>query len=161
MLTKHNVQKSSILPILFVLLLFLVLSVLSCAIIASGNSVYRKIVDDMDANYQNRVALSYINTKVRQNDSEGLIKIEEFDGTDCLIITEFSDDIEYSTFVYFHEGYIKELFIAADEEFDASAGDRVVNVEEFTISKNQNTINVGVTNTHGKFSKLTIALRTY
>ena len=69
MLTKSNVSGFTLVPVLFVLTLFLLLSFLAVSVIMAGGSVYEKISENMDDNYDRRVTFSYLTTKIRQNDS--------------------------------------------------------------------------------------------
>jgi len=91
MLTKSNVSGFSLVPVLFVLTLFLLLSALSISVIIAGSSVYEKISVNMDNNYDRRVTFSYLATKIRQNDSGGSIYIEEKNGVRMMAIKEKYD----------------------------------------------------------------------
>jgi len=168
MLTKSNVSSFSLIPVLFVLTLFLLLSALSISVILAGSTVYEKISDNMDNNYDRRVTFSYLATKIRQNDSAGKIYIEEKDGVNMIAIKEsdpfFSD--EYVTYIYYYDGYIREIYFELESngktvDFDLDWGEEIIKAEgfEFNFNDDNGKIEMKLTDSDGKIQSTNIFLR--
>ena len=168
MLTKSNVSSFSLIPVLFVLTLFLLLSALSISVIIAGSTVYEKISENMDNNYDRRVTFSYLTTKIRQNDSMGSIYIEEKDGVDMIAIKE-ADQIsgdEYVTYIYYYDGYIRELYFELGSDgktvdFDFDWGNEIIKAErfEFNFNDENDKIEMSLTDMNGKVQSTNVFLR--
>ena len=168
MLTKSNVSGFSLIPVLFVLTLFLLLSALSISVIIAGSTVYEKISDNMDNNYDRRVTFSYLATKIRQNDSAGSIYIEEKDGTNMIAIKEVDPfwDNAYVTYIYYYDGYIRELFFELENDgstvgFELDWGDEIIKAEgfNFSFSDNEDQIVMNLTDKDGNDQSTKVFLR--
>jgi len=168
MLTKSNVSSFSLIPVLFVLTLFLLLSALSISVILAGSTVYEKISNNMDNNYDRRVTFSYLATKIRQNDSAGSIYIEEKDGVNMIAIKEtdqfFGD--EYVTYIYYYDGYIREIFFELEKDgktvdFDLDWGDEIIKADgfEFKFSDQSDKIEMSLTDSEGHVQSTKVFLR--
>ena len=120
---------------LFVITLFLVFAISVVALTGTGASVYQNIVDKMSSNYSSRTSFSYIYNKVHQSDTDGLVSVGDYMGTDALIISEEIDNITYCTYLYEYEGKLKEIFTRQGSEFDPSYGTDILDVDEFSIEK--------------------------
>ena len=167
MLTKSNVSSFSLIPVLFVLTLFLLLSALSISVIIAGSTVYEKISDNMDNNYDRRVTFSYLATKIRQNDSAGSIFVEEKNGTNMIAVKEiYGENDEYVTYIYYYEGYLREIYLDIDSngktiDFDLDDGDKIIKAEgfEFSFCDSGDKIKMSLTDVKGKEQQTTVFLR--
>ena len=165
MLTKSNVSSFTLVPVLFVLTLFLLLSVLSVSVILAGSSVYEKISDNMEDNYDRRVSFSYLTTKIRQNDSDGNIYVEEKGGEQMLAIKENFEGEQYVTYIYYYDGWVREIFLdvidgkTVDFEFDW--GDEIIKVDGFSFFFNDKAgrIEMSLTDRKGNTQSTKVALR--
>jgi len=160
MLTKSNVSAFTLIPVLFVLILFLLLSALSVSVIMAGSAVYEKISANMDANYDRRVTFSYLATKIRQNDETGRIFLKQKDGVDMIAIKESESEM---TYIYYFDGYIREIFVDADTAFELDWGDGIIQAEgfEFAFVDNKYEIEMSLTDSGGKVQTTKITLRSY
>ena len=158
MLAKSNVSGFTLIPVLFVLTLFLLLSALSVSVILAGSTVYEKISADMDQNYDRRVTFSYLATKIRQNDRTGCISVEQKEGVDMIAIKE--NEFE-TTYIYYFEGYIRELFVDADTAFELDWGDGMIKAEgfDFVFVENKNEIEMSLTDSGGNVQSTKVYLR--
>ena len=137
MMSKSNAGIFTLLPVLCVLTLFLLLSVMSVSVILAGSTVYENIAENMDNNYEKRVTLSYLTTKIRQND-RGNIGIEEVNGINMLAIREdFWGLMEFVTYIYYDEenNCIREIFLDITDgaviNFELSDGEHIINSHGF------------------------------
>ena len=167
MLTKSNVSGFSLIPVLFVLTLFLLLSALSISVIIAGSTVYEKISDNMDNNYDRRVTFSYLATKIRQNDSAGSIYIEEKDGVNMIAIKDIDPfwDSAFVTYIYYYDGYIRELYFEIEDgktvDFELDWGDEIIKAEGFSFqfSDNEDQIKMSLTDKDGNDQSTKVFLR--
>lgn len=133
-----NQEKHFIVDILFVLALFGVFTVSALMLVTIGSEVYRHTVDDMDNNYSSRISVAYITEKIRQNDtlvtatgvySEKSIRLSTLGEEPALQMTQNIDGKDYCTYLYLHDGYLKELFTGLDSYIGpnmAAAGQNIM-----------------------------------
>ena len=173
MLTKSNVGGFTLVPVLFVLTLFLLLSVAAIAVILGGSSVYEKIAANMDKNYDHRVTLSYLTTKIRQNDSRGNIYVARINGAEMLAIKEVYGLDEYVTYIYYDsdpeeignkDGYIREIFLELDAfgrtiDFDLADGEKIIKSRGFSFDLSNGRIKMYLSDISGNTQSAQIALR--
>ena len=163
-MTKSKVGSSTLIPVLFVLTLFLLLSALSVSVILAGSSVYEKISANMDQNYDRRVTFSYLTTKIRQNDSAGEIYVKTIDGVEMIAIHETGE--EYITYIYYHDGHIREIYLELEGdgqtvEFELDWGEEIIQAEgfEFNFSEDRGQIEMKLTDSKGYVQSTKIYLR--
>jgi len=110
----------------FVLLIFCVFAVSVLVVLMLSGSIYRNMVDISRNGHDERTALSYIRTKIRNLDSESFIAIDYFNGQSALSIQEFFGDITFETLIYHYDGYVRELFHEKGFEFYPEHGTPIV-----------------------------------
>ena len=130
-------RKRFIVDILFVLALFGVFTVSALVLVTIGADVYHHTVLDMNSNFETRTAVTYITEKVRQND----VYTEDGTGTACLttlndmpalMLTRTVDEENFCTYLYFHEGYLKELYIEKGFSFGGNTLDAGTEIIELS-----------------------------
>lgn len=151
-------------PVVFVLMLFLTISILSCAIIAAGGSVYSGISDDMDYNYESRVSFAYLTTKIRQGDNSGMITSEKFHDVEVLAVSEeYDEDFAVCTYLYYYDGYIRELFfergLGLEEGMALDDGDKIVEAGGFDIKIDGKIVTMTLTGRDNNTYSTKISLR--
>ena len=113
-------QKTFMVDILFLLALFVLFTVSSLILVSVGVEVYRQTTSDMSSNYDMRTSIAYITEKVRQNDGlivahDGTnvsnIDVASLNGKQALVLTQELNHEYYQTYLYYHDGYLKELMI--------------------------------------------------
>ncbi len=134
MQNKNN--KTHIIDILFVLALFAVFAFCALILVILGANIYKNTVASMNDNFTSRIAYSYISEKIRQNDTYECISIGELEGTQALV---FSTDVygsQYATYIYYHDGNLKELFMRAGSDIGSNplnAGTPIMELKEFRL----------------------------
>lgn len=105
-------EKHFIVDALFVMVLFAVFAISALILVTIGADVYRHTVSDMGTNYETRTSVSYITEKIRQNDrSDSDISVTTLDNLPALAMSQEIGGNTYCTYLYYHEGYLKELFV--------------------------------------------------
>ena len=87
---KGKQENHHIVDVLFVLALFCVFAVSALILLLIGANVYQKTVNDMDANYNGRTAVSYITEKIRQNDSDSAVSVGTLMGKPSIIPVSYT-----------------------------------------------------------------------
>lgn len=127
--------KSFLVDVLFVLALFGVFAVSALTLVTIGADVYQHTVQDMNYNYETRTAVAYITEKIRQNDISTTSGgnnacLTTLDNVPALMLTHTIDEEQYCTYLYFHEGYLKELYIQKGFSFGGNTLDAGTSVME-------------------------------
>ena len=138
----------------FVLLTFCVFAISVFLVLILSGSAYRNMVD-MSAYGQNeRIALSYIRTKIRQTDMANSISIQDFGGVPALTLFETIGTTEFATRIYYHYGWLHELFHETDLHFRPGDGIRVVPIERLEFFELENGL-IEVATNHGYVQLMT------
>ena len=127
-------QQKHIIDILFVLTLFGLFALSAIFLISVGANVYSKTVDHMDENFDTRTSLAYITEKIRQSDQEGGVCVGKLNDRDAIIITTHGSDTDYYTYLYQHDGYLKELMVRQDISLGPEAGQNIIKVSDFSVT---------------------------
>lgn len=155
----RRTKKQSTFDGVIALLLFGVFAACVLLVLLTGSDVYRKLtVRDQEA-YDQRTAIQYVATKVRQAELGSAINVQDFDGTEALTFTEYIDGEPYLTRIYCHDGWITELFAFEGGEFSPEDGERVVEAQALDFDLNDGLLTVDLTDENGQDSSLTLSLR--
>lgn len=105
---KRNVSLESIL----VMILLIIFAVSSCIMIVQGSQSYAAIIEDKENAENARIALSYINMRIKQNDNLGKINFEskQVEGQDALVITHAGEEDGYLTYIFWENGSLWECY---------------------------------------------------
>ena len=94
---------------------------IACAFAASilmvlmlGANVYGNIQKTADAQFNERVCLSYVTAKVHRNDVAGTVRTGKFEDVSALFLDQEFDGVGYSTIIYAYNGWLMELFCEKD-----------------------------------------------
>ena len=105
---KIHVSVESIMVILLMILFAISISVL----IFNGSVTYRNIIDNKNQEENIRIALSYVNMRIKQNDMSDRIVVtkEAFKGEDVLSIYHHGDEEGLVSHIYYADGYPWECY---------------------------------------------------
>lgn len=127
--------KNHSIDFLFALLMFLLYAGSMIAFVYMGAEVYQSVTGRMNNRYDARTAQSYITEKVRQNDCAGCVDVGEIEGEPALVLRQTVEGQDYVTYIYTHEGMLKELFTAADRQVSWQDGTELLELAEFHIEE--------------------------
>ena len=129
-----------------------------------GVRVYKNIVLENSNNFKLRTSLSYVATKVRQADAEGMVYIDRRENTDMLVMEEEVEGVSYERLIYYYKGKLYEVFHEKGGEFylDAEAyGYTIMEIEGFDMeSKGDSGLRLSAVNSSGEEEALVLNLRT-
>ena len=103
----------------------------------------------------------YLATRVRQADTAAGMTVEPFgpDGPDALLLYEEIEGTTYVTRVYCYDGYLRELFSAADAQLLPADGEKVLEMQNLTLSSDGQGISARITDPQGNETALYWTLR--
>ena len=136
-MNHRNQEKHFIVDILFVLALFGGFAVSALALVTIGADVYQHTVEDMGVNYESRTAVSYLMEKVRQNDTADSISLTTLEEVPALCMRSRVDEETYDTYLYLHDGHLKELFMREGASLGGQvlpAGTNIMELQDLAFS---------------------------
>ena len=87
-----------------------------------GANIYGNIQKTSDAQFNERVCLSYVSAKIHASDRSGDLEVGDFQGASALYLNENFDDTPYNTIIYSYDGWIRELFCEKGLDLPPDAG---------------------------------------
>ncbi len=139
MKTKND-NNRHIVDVLFVLALFGVFAASALMLVTIGANVYKSTVSNMNQNFAERTAYSYVMEKIRQNDGYDSISVDEIAGIPALTFTQTYGEETFCTYLYLYEGQLKELFVRKDSFSGTSflsAGQDIMPMTAFTLEETE------------------------
>jgi hypothetical protein len=105
--------RTSTLETMLVTLILILLTAAVFSLLAAGKETYGKILKNRDDLGRARIAISYINVKVRQNDQAGAVYLSEdiIPGVNPLVISHKGDLEGMYTYIFHVNGALFECFI--------------------------------------------------
>lgn len=136
-------ERKFVVDILFVLALFGVFAISALVLVTIGADVYQHTVRDMSKNYDSRTATAYITEKVRRadarlEDGSRAVTIGDFVDTPALILTDEINGERFATYLYYHEGWLRELYIRENSYFGdemLDAGQKILELDSLEYSQ--------------------------
>ena len=147
-------QKRHAIDFLFPVTVFFVFTISALTVILLAARIYQSTTDDSQRNYTSGTALSYLTEKLRQNDREDGIFLDELDGT------QETDDASYLTYLYAWDGQLRELYVKEGTTLSPSAGKSILPVKEFSVEETENQVlTFRCTDTSGETATAVYAIR--
>lgn len=128
---KHSME------VLFTMVTFLVYAMALLMFVSLGATVYRTVTRQMELHQTERTGENYLREKVRQNDRDGAIKVCEIEGTPALQIRQEAGEKTYDTYIYVHEGMLKELVVSSEKTPDCAAGTALLKMKGITFQEDE------------------------
>lgn len=111
-------------PAVAALLVLAIFAVGILSVLLGGAGVYERLSRRDSRAYESRTAVQYLAAKVRQ--AEQFPRVETFGGGDALVFCQQIGGREYVTRVYCHDGWLRELFTAADGQLLPEDGEKIL-----------------------------------
>ena len=152
-------MKKSNLGFLLVLLVFALFMVSALLVLLTGADVVQGITERDQKSYEQRTAVQYIATRVRQADQACMISVRTTDAGDRLVLAEEIDGILFETLVYCHDGYLRELFCAGGYDPGAEFGEKILPAEQFCVIDQGEYLELEITFADGQSRSVILHLR--
>ncbi len=155
---KNNKKEHTIVS-LAALLTFTVFAVGILSVLLGGAGVYQRLTQQDRISYDHRTCSQYMANKIRQAPGAQAVALSQFGDGDCLLIAQRFDGNDYVTRVYCHDGWLMELFTAADGDFSPQDGERILPLANLSITQNGSLLTMILTDAAGATQELTLLLR--
>ena len=138
------------------LLLFGVFAVCVLAVLLTGADAYGRLTQRDREAHDRRSCIQYVATRIRQSDTAGGVTVEPFGDTTALVLGEG----DFVTRVYCYEGYIMELYCAADDtELTPQDGERVMAADSLDLYLEDGLLWIAVVDPNYHYDVMTMSLR--
>ncbi len=124
-------KKKRSLTAIAALALFAVFTASMLAVLLGGAKVYRGLTARDGRAYEQRTAVQYVTTRLRQSEGAGSVSVAPFGNSNALHITQDIAGTSYTTCVYCHDGWLRELFARSDGQFSPEDGEKVLPLQDF------------------------------
>ena len=141
-----------------VLVIFAIFAIAVISVILLGAKTYKRIDAGETASYNLRTSLQYLSTKVRSAKSPDCVSIVDFDGLSALRIDEEISGKDFCTYIYSDKGWIKEFFASADAIPSPEVGERLIEVNILSFSRDGRLIKVELETSAGERQTLYLSL---
>ena len=116
---------------IIVMLVLILFALVVFVVIDAGVGAYDNIIDEKQDTESARVAYSYINMKIKQNDVSGCISVvdSEFGGTLKIDVA----DTDYCTYIFFLDGTLYECLVKGENQPSVNAANKITEIGGFYI----------------------------
>ena len=121
----------------FVLIIFCVFALSVLFVLMLGVSIYQNVTGLTQDGNDEQVALSYIWSKVKNEDKSGSLSVGQFHGCPALFFDEEFNEVEYRTIIYHYDGWIRELTSEKDLDFEPLDGAQVMKLEKLSFAEQE------------------------
>lgn len=157
---KFTQKKTHMIDFIFPVVLLFVFAVSALVVTLFATNVYQGAVDNSTRNDTARTSLSYITEKIHAGDRDGNVELGTFDGCDAIVISDEINGEKYATYIYVHDGQLKELFVKENAGFSAENGTGILSVNDFTMEeKKDGVFSFSCTDDNGKTASSIVAVR--
>jgi len=125
---SSNENKRSV-DTVFVLLIFCGFAISVLLVLLLSGSIYQNISDMTREGEGERIALSYIRTRIRNFDQAGAISVGEFNGIPALLFEEELGGNHFTTTIYIYDGWVRELFHETAVPFEPEDGTPLIRAD--------------------------------
>ena len=159
---------ASLIELVMVMMILALFGFTIYTVMAIGVGTQQKIMDEKDAQTDARIALSYINVRLRQNDSMGMIDVRPIGltGQNAIVVHERTDEYDMDTWIYFHNNALYECLVLPGEEPQELFGFHIADIGmlDIVMDTDSNTITCTVYYEYGGLQEslsATVFLRSY
>lgn len=149
---KFNVHSLISLALFALCALSMLLCVLFCA------DRYAKLTNSGNDAFDSRTAAMFFSTKVRQYDVKGSLSLEKIGQCEALAFTEELDGESYVSYIYCHDGYLKELFSLDGIDHLPEDGENLFKMDGLSFSLDGRKLKVIYTS-NGKSGEILLTVR--
>ena len=141
----------------FIFLLLGLFCILSALLVLFGVRAYQHTAGLMTSHNTSRILQAYVRSAVRSDDMADAFSVSTIDGIPVLSIQETEE--ECVRFIYYHEGFLKELYLSAEDAFAPELGETLCPLSGFSASLSGRLLSICLTDTDGETYAADIALR--
>ena len=125
-----------------------------------GSNTYSGIKAGMDSNFEYRTPLSYISTKIRQNDDVNSIRIIEKDGTKALVLEKLDNGEICQTWIYEYQNSLYEVYVEKGALFHLEDGLSIIPSYGLEFNLKDRLLEITTADHQGNTRSLSLSFRT-
>lgn len=144
---------------LLTLMLFLVFAICILAVLMGSTGIYERIAQRSAESEDRRVTAMFVAAKVRQNDAQGCVRVEDMEGCDALVLNESLGTGKFCTWIYCHEGWLYEILVPEKVTPKAGDGEKLIRAQELRLELEDALLSIDIVDAHGQSSSGSIMLR--
>lgn len=154
-MTRFRHMKTHV-DFLFLLVIFGVFFVCTLFIATFGAKIYRNTVTKMEENNTGRTVSSYFSEKIKKNDTENSVYVCSLHQLSVLCLSNRTQNGDYTTYLYFWDGFLKELTLRSDAPFSPEDGTDILPLDAFSVTQNGSLFSFQTTDSDGNRSNFQI-----
>ena len=120
---------------IIVLIIFSVFALSVLMVLMLGAGVYKNMTEISRESQDERTALSFIWTKVKNGDEAGKVYVGEFDGMPALCFDSEYGGADYRTVIYHYDGWVYELFSEIGYDFIPEDGVKIFAIDSLSFAE--------------------------
>ncbi len=130
-------NSSSNIELIMGLLLLVLFTASFFTLITTGSNTEKRILEQNEIKANARIAHSYINVKLKQNDKAGKISVKQNPETqnNALIISDVFNGEKYDTWIYYKDGYLLETTALENVPPKDTDAYKIAKIDGFEIKK--------------------------
>ena len=160
MTRKFGGERGHAIAGVFVFLLLGVFAVFSTLLVLFGAQAYRATTARTATHGDERTIYAYMLNSLRGDDEMGMVRPRTEDGIDMVAVSYDFDGDLYEKRIYCYDGYLRELFTSAENEFDPAGGEKVCEAQSLKAQMDGSLLTVEITDANGKTHTVDTAMRT-
>lgn len=130
---RQPAARRHMVDVVFALALFCVFAASLLTVVLLGADVWRSTADGMRQNFALRTCLSYVSEKIRRNDAAGAVYVGQLGDIPALILEQRVGESVYRTYIYHHDGALREIFAGEAAVLPPESGQSIADVSSFSV----------------------------
>jgi hypothetical protein len=130
-----------LIELIMVMALLMLFGMTIFSLIYTGSETMGKIDESKNAQIDARIAMSYLNVRLRQNDGSNQVDIRKnhMNGQDAMVLRHVADDPleSYDTWIFWADGVLQEVLSETGGVPQWEASNPIVEVESFEANLSQ------------------------
>lgn len=143
---------SSNIEFIATMILLILFSWVAFTFVISASDAYDKELSQKESIEETRIALSFIDNKVKQA-NKGDVSVERIKGNNVIVI---KDESGFNNNLFFLEGNLYEVMTGEGEVLDPSLGMKIASIKSLDIDSTDDLISLEIVGQHGERQKLLI-----
>ena len=129
----------------------------ACVVLAllEGAGAYRRLTARDSEAYDGRLCTRYVATKLQSAPSPAAVSVEG----DALRIEEDVEGVPYASYIYFEDGWIREIFVPAGSGFDRAGGEKLMEAQGMRFALEDGLLRVTIETESGRERQLLYSLK--
>lgn len=121
--------------VFFVILIIIGLCVSAAVLMDAGKRAYERILENNNQLENARIAISYLGMRIRQNNESGSVKLipKVIEDNDAIKITHSGDFEGMTTYIFYSDGQLKEIFTWEGIEPEMDFSETIVSLQGLDI----------------------------